>query len=583
MKTKHFNFSFLRCQLLILSCLIMGFVGYAQLEFRGVSPSQIAHPFEFTYTSNTQYLDAWGGDIEAPGFYLEGILTTIESDTLGCLNYNKDLTDKIALIYRGECTFFEKIYSAQQHGAKAVVIVNNIDEPLFFMTGGATDYLVNIPAVLISKEDGEELRLAMEVEEVSVMLSNMQNYFNYNLSIDKEYALMPFEYATPISTIDELHPYTLPLGAFIFNRGSNDINYANLTATITLGDSVIYEASYIRSVLSEDTLFFELPDFTCGNLKIGTYKLIYHSSIEENEDQDPFSDTIVFHFQITENTFSLVPLNNNKEPISNHYTTTSSQDLVAIKQCVKFENENASKIAAEGIYFSVQNEYENLNNQEILISCYAWNNVFNQDAPLLNSNFTNLTLLDETYLYIEDDGLQKDIYTSFNDFILLENNKKYLFCVSPTSNPDILIGYNNELDYSLNNFAYNESIHPVEIKTGMNQQKNWYNGFSSGVTPSIALKTIDIAKLEIIENTSLKVNVYPNPVIDQLTVELESIENNAQINVIDISGKIIITEELLLNNGVTNFNMKSLENGMYIVKIQLKNGQNSVFNIIKNN
>ena len=583
MKTKHFNFSLLRYQLIILSFYLMNFVCYAQLEFRGVSPSQIAHPFEFTYTSNTQYLDAWGGDIEAPGFSLEGSLALIQSDSTGCINYIDNITDKIAFIYRGECTFFEKIYAAQEHGAKGVVIVNNVEEPLFFMTGGPTDYLVNIPAILISQQDGAELRSAIETSEVQVMLRNMQDFYSYNLSVEKEYSLIPYEAATPHLTIDDNHPYGITLGTFVFNRGSSNILNANLTATISLEDSILYEETTVDYIDSDDTLFFELPNFICGDLKVGKYKLSYSSSIEGYIDEDPFSDTVELYFEITDDTYSLVQLNENQQPIANHYTSASGQDLVSINQCIKYENGNASKIAIEGVYFSVQDEYESLSNQEILVSCYTWNNTYNQDAIDLKSNFTNLSLIDEVYTFIDGDYQKENLFVPFNDFIQLENHTKYLFCVSPTSNPDMLIGYNNELDYSLNNFAYNESIHPVQIKTEMNQQINWYNGFSSGVTPSIALKTIDANTLNISNVTEFNGSIFPNPVKDQLTISLETPESVAQINVVDITGKTLIKKEVNLNNGTYSLNFQNLENGMYIVNIQLKNGQSTVFNIIKTN
>ncbi|MGO1581264.1 MAG: S8 family serine peptidase [Peptoniphilaceae bacterium] len=72
----------------------------------------------------------------------------------------EDVEDKIVLIQRGEpklteeISFAKKIINAEDKKAKAVIVYNNLDEPLFVMAGldGIT-----IPSALIGKEDGEYL------------------------------------------------------------------------------------------------------------------------------------------------------------------------------------------------------------------------------------------------------------------------------------------------------------------------------------------------------------------------------------------------------------------------------------------
>lgn len=581
MKTKHFDFCVLRKQFIFLSCVLISTFGCAQLEFRGVSPAQIAHPFEFTYTSNTTYLEAWGGDIEATGFLLEGELKIIDSDSTGCLDYNEDFTGKIALIYRGDCGFFEKIYGAQQHGAKAVVIVNNSDEPLFFMTGGPTSYLVHIPGLLISKKDGEKLRSAMHTENVQVMLRNMQNYFAYNLSLEKKYCLIPPRYGTPIQTFDKTNPFRLNLGAFVFNRGSSDVANAKLTAKVTAGDEELYEGNNLKLINSEDTLFFELPNFTSYNLSVGKYKLTYTTSILGNEDEDTYSDSATFYFEITEDIISLAPLDENVLPISNHYTTSSNQNLISIQQCVAFENKSGNKIAAEGLYFSVENEGESIMNNEFEISCYNWNHEFNPSTDI-NSNFNDLLLIDQVNFYMDGDYQNEVFFRHFNQSLKLENNTKYLFCLTSKNNKNVLLGYNNQLDYSLNNFAFHESVHPLQIKTITTQNGNWYNGFAD-ITPSIAVKIIDATFLNLSQFQNLKGNVFPNPLNNQMNIVLETSEEKAELNILDLTGLLILNKEINLNHGTHTLNIEDLEDGMYMVRIRLNSGQSSVFNIIKTN
>ena len=64
----------------------------------------------------------------------------------------------IALIDRGECTFQEKALNAQASGATAVIVVNNSDGELISMGGDEAGAAILIPAIMISKADGDKLK-----------------------------------------------------------------------------------------------------------------------------------------------------------------------------------------------------------------------------------------------------------------------------------------------------------------------------------------------------------------------------------------------------------------------------------------
>lgn len=94
-------------------------------------------------------------------------LSTVGDTTQGCttgqqsiaLPPGNDVTDKIVLIDRGNCSFVEKVFGAQLGGAAGVIIINNIDGPPQAMGGSdAPGNLVRIPAVMISKADGQALK-----------------------------------------------------------------------------------------------------------------------------------------------------------------------------------------------------------------------------------------------------------------------------------------------------------------------------------------------------------------------------------------------------------------------------------------
>ncbi|HVY48210.1 MAG TPA: M36 family metallopeptidase, partial [Minicystis sp.] len=89
--------------------------------------------------------------------------------TDACEPIQNDLTGKIALVDRGTCPFEDKTVRAQQMGAVGVIIVDNVQEPLFEMAGnmgGAT-----IPAMLVTQSDGASIEAALQNGPVTAHLS----------------------------------------------------------------------------------------------------------------------------------------------------------------------------------------------------------------------------------------------------------------------------------------------------------------------------------------------------------------------------------------------------------------------------
>ncbi|GGA33812.1 S8 family serine peptidase [Paenibacillus physcomitrellae] len=73
----------------------------------------------------------------------------------------KDVTGKVALIQRGEIDFSVKARNAQQAGAAAALIYNNVPEALESGTLGG-DTSIRIPVYALSGEDGESILAAMD-------------------------------------------------------------------------------------------------------------------------------------------------------------------------------------------------------------------------------------------------------------------------------------------------------------------------------------------------------------------------------------------------------------------------------------
>jgi hypothetical protein len=84
------------------------------------------------------------------------------STTDGCsaLTNASAIIGKIALIDRGNCNFTVKVKNAQNAGAIAVIIANNVFEATPHAMGG-TDTTITIPAVGVTQDDGNKIRAAL--------------------------------------------------------------------------------------------------------------------------------------------------------------------------------------------------------------------------------------------------------------------------------------------------------------------------------------------------------------------------------------------------------------------------------------
>lgn len=100
----------------------------------------------------------FGGAIPAGG--LAGVLTRArdaggDSEFDACEPIVSDVAGRIALVDRGICPFAQKASNAQQAGAIAVVIANNVTG---LFTAGGADPAVTIPVVGIAGESAERIR-----------------------------------------------------------------------------------------------------------------------------------------------------------------------------------------------------------------------------------------------------------------------------------------------------------------------------------------------------------------------------------------------------------------------------------------
>jgi len=121
-------------------------------------PESVSGTYEFVEA-------AFGGELPPGSPEVEVVLVSdtigVSSDACEPIINADELVGKVAMIDRGDCEFGFKALAAQQAGAVAVMICNNIGEPIFAPSGGDVGGQVNIPVFMISLQDCNTLKMAL--------------------------------------------------------------------------------------------------------------------------------------------------------------------------------------------------------------------------------------------------------------------------------------------------------------------------------------------------------------------------------------------------------------------------------------
>ena len=189
-----------------------------------------------------------------------------------------DLSGKIALIRRGTCEFGFKALVAQNAGAIAVVVINNVEGPPIIMAGGDFGDQVTIPALMISDVTGAAIVAELEAGNTVNSTMFFTNYimyafikvFNSDFSVVKDVYASLEEAGTDFSfTFDDIGAED----AFVqYGFGVSGIN-ANPADEASLGSVVV--TSNTLSVSDFNTINVSLfPNPTTNNISIQSDKQI---------------------------------------------------------------------------------------------------------------------------------------------------------------------------------------------------------------------------------------------------------------------------------------------------------------------
>ncbi|HET6242930.1 MAG: T9SS type A sorting domain-containing protein [Bacteroidetes bacterium] len=468
----------MRNKLLIITFFIAyGFIQNplsAQIVFLVNSPASVAGTYPITFVDNT-----WGIDM-ATAPMVCGTLVVVRDnttgDSLGCnpLINSAQVNGKIAVVYRGSCQFGKKAYQAQLAGAIAVIIVNNVTGGPIGMAAGDDGPFVTIPTIMIGMEDGALLRPHINAGTVNACIGTQFGLYPNDIGISSKDVLKAKSFSIPSLLAQTSADFSIPLGAWVVNYGTNNQTGVSLSSLVRLGANVLYnQTSSAYSINSGDSVFIPLPAFSQPSYNPGYYTHTYSVTSSVTDDFPNNNNDLKFNFWINNSIYSKTRIDSvSLQPISTTHTKANSSSNW--RWCIYMDDNNLNRVQVDSISFSSTTPAGiSLLGKTVITELYQWNQSFN-----------DIFLVDQEYYDYTQDLQGQFVTSNFASPVILNSNTKYMACLN-LYDQDINVGYDNQSNYALNAATNNDlnSNFPVYANN------TWYTGFAGNPVPSIIVHT----------------------------------------------------------------------------------------------
>jgi hypothetical protein len=588
--------------LLTISALALSAASYAQVIVAGISPQSIVANYTHTWADPGS---GWGTpDFNIPGTYVQDTIMLADDGSPG-LNAQGNpvsasgcngltpgsLAGKIAVVFRGDgttnanngaCEFGLKALNAQNAGAVAVIVVNRNPNEVIAMGAGASGANVTIPVVMIDLNDGATIVNAMANGPVVMFLGNKTGLYPNDGGISGGATLLPRQGMIPSQLAQNGTEFNFDLGSRVYNYGNQAQTGMSLNATITnpSGATVYDNTATGINLAAGDSVdvfpggAFSLPNFSLASYPAGTYTVTYTLSLSAADDYNA-DNSLTSTFTVTDSLFSYAQADaTTGTPTGGNYYRPGTNNQT-FSSCQVLDNPNASRLKAEGIWFSATTSTTSgvlLTGEEMALYLYKWEDVFT-DLNDANLAFNTLTEVANGFYYYPGDLQGETVYGAFTTPAALEDNQRYLACVQ-TVNLNLYMGHENSTDLTWNEAYYLQPMSPNE------SDGTWFAaGFGSDLPSSIAIAVAN-NDVNVAELNTVAGKAFPNPANDVVTVAIEG-EGTAQLTVTDVAGKVAMATSLNLAAGQDNVNIAGLTAGLYIFNVTLENGKTAQFNVVK--
>lgn len=565
----------------LLSVVVMAlaFAGTAQVICYVEPPSVNTGIYDFTYATAA---NGWGvSDLTIPANSVNGFMAfatdATAADSLACAAVTSDVNGKIAVLYRGSCEFGVKALNAQNAGAIAVIIINNIPGAPIGMLAGASGASVTIPVVMVSDATGALLKAEIEAGTSTAFIGSKTGIFNNDLGYYNKHVLRAEHFGNLQALSQDNTEFEVDLGAWVINYGSQVQTNVVLNCEVMMGASTLYTQSSTpeASIAAGDSVFISLPTFSQATYANGYYDIEY-TITSDNTDDFPFDNTLEADFMMTDTLFSYSRLDpTTAEPVNTAFYR-GANSLNSNSSCLVFSDPNASRMAVDGMMVSFSSSQNptvtTLDGQYVEVFCYEWNDAFTDINDAAITDLSEVT--GGEYIYVAD-LQQENIYVPFTDQILLVDNQRYLFCVSYYD--DILYtGFDMGLDYNWNLETYLQPTFPGE------SDGTWYlAGFGTDAVPAIGVNMFT-AQVGLVELPSADLVAYPNPANAFINIPLAECGGNVVITIVDVTGKIVSSQNTTMTTSMLTVDVTTLPTGIYTLKLNFEDGTSNDVQVVVN-
>ena len=267
----------------------LGFLSsaYVGASLAVTAPASIAGGKQVT----NSFASGWGGNPDTATI-VNAQVVKAGPDSLACNPITTPVAGKVALVFRGSCEFGAKALSAQNAGARAVIIVNNSGAPVG-MGAGAVGSQVTIPVFMVSTLDGEQMNLQLLAgQNVTVTYAKWSFGLANDVGITPGSIVLPHAQAMPLSQLGTNNgsplAYRNYVGAFVGNFGTATQTNVKLRSTTmwmpSTGSSMVVRrdsitnASFAPIDSIKDAQFLSTTSYQLNPTTTGTYRFIYELS-----------------------------------------------------------------------------------------------------------------------------------------------------------------------------------------------------------------------------------------------------------------------------------------------------------------
>lgn len=514
----------------------------------------------------------WGGAVTAPITADAALVQDNNPDPakriLGCqASAAGAYAGRIAIVRRGECEFGAKAKNAEDAGAIAVLIVNNVAgvEPAV-MGAGVMGSLVTVPTLAVTMEDGEAIIAALmggETVNITIRTASFSN-------VSTHFGIQNFAIPSYLNTnsIDSLgmtlentsgQTMTNVILKYAFERENGEVLYSDSSAVVSMAAGEQIPQSWDLSASPIDL----------SDLEPGNYRLKYAGYSQDDTGDLPTDNVKQYPYSVTSGLWALEN-GANSGYRSNQAGPYFAGNIFSVPEL------NNIRLTVDNMSFSCFNSTDLASMNGVSVGIYL--------AELLDVTFDNtLNIFEESQFRL----------VGFGSHVLQDSDRSAIIPVEledPEENPGTKPTMEGGKEYWLVNYYSGENAvllyHMYDLNTDYKDLISLFYVSTWGGLPNPAVSRLNV-DISVSTNAPVlpesAVSVFPNPANEAATIRFDFAQaQDAALILTDLSGRLLKMESLKgMQQGTHILPTAHLSSGTYILHIDTKQGYRALKLIVQ--